>query len=85
MSRLEFCPQIKEPHEYRSNLEVFRLAFASGLLALLVGPLCAQQPARHTLDLTVNKPETVGFSSERLERLHALMQDEVDKKSWPAR
>ena len=36
--------------------------------------------ASHTLDLTVVKPETVGFSSERLERLHTLIQDEVDKK-----
>ena len=26
------------------------------------------------------KPETVGFSSERLERLHAVMQQEVDQK-----
>ena len=58
----------------------FRLAVASGLVALLVSPLCAQQTARHTLDLTVNKPESVGFSTERLERLHSLMQDEVDQK-----
>ena len=40
----------------------------------------SQQPARRALDLTVNKPESVGFSSERLERLHALIQGEVDKK-----
>jgi CubicO group peptidase (beta-lactamase class C family) len=40
----------------------------------------AQQPARHAIDLTVNKPETVGFSSERLERLHALIQGEIDQK-----
>jgi CubicO group peptidase (beta-lactamase class C family) len=51
-----------------------------GLLALVLGPASAQQPARRTLDLTVNKPESLGFSSERLERLHALIQDEVDKK-----
>src|ERR1700733_13223022 len=37
-----------------------------------------QKPAN--IDLTVVKPETVGFSSERLERLHALMQEAVDKK-----
>jgi CubicO group peptidase (beta-lactamase class C family) len=36
--------------------------------------------ARHTVDMTVVKPETVGFSSERLKRLHAIIQDEVDKK-----
>ena len=37
-----------------------------------------QKPAN--IDLTVVKPETVGFSSERLERLHALAQEAVDKK-----
>jgi CubicO group peptidase (beta-lactamase class C family) len=60
--------------------KVFHLIIASVLLALVMSPMSAQQPARHLLDLTVNKPETVGFSSERLERLHALIQDEVDKK-----
>lgn len=38
------------------------------------------QPAQHSVDLTMVKPETVGFSSERLERLHALMQQAVDQK-----
>src|SRR5579863_9693372 len=33
-----------------------------------------------SLDMTVVKPETVGFSSERLERLHALIQGEIDTK-----
>jgi len=42
--------------------------------------MAAQQPARHTLDLTVVKPETVGFSTERLERLHAFMQQQIDQK-----
>jgi CubicO group peptidase (beta-lactamase class C family) len=48
----------------------------------------AQQPgaakaavaAKHAVDLTVVKPESVGFSSERLESLHALMQKAVDDK-----
>ncbi len=40
----------------------------------------AQQPARHTFDLTLVKPEAVGFSSERLEHLHALMRQAVDQK-----
>jgi CubicO group peptidase (beta-lactamase class C family) len=62
-------------------------AFAA---ALMVAPGCshasAQQAAapgqqvRHALDMTVVKPESVGFSSERLERLHALMQQAVDRK-----
>jgi CubicO group peptidase (beta-lactamase class C family) len=30
--------------------------------------------------MTLVKPETVGFSSERLENLHNLIQDEIDKK-----
>ncbi|MGB6742644.1 MAG: serine hydrolase domain-containing protein [Terracidiphilus sp.] len=56
-------------------------------IALLLGGqmLAAQQthapaPVQHELDMTLVKPETVGFSSERLERLHALMQETVDKK-----
>src|ERR1035441_1091198 len=39
-----------------------------------------QPAARHALDMTLVKPESVGFSSERLERLHALMQQTVDEK-----
>lgn len=41
----------------------------------------AQTTNRHAPAETVlAKPETVGFSSERLENLHALIQDEIDKK-----
>ncbi|HLY42373.1 MAG TPA: serine hydrolase domain-containing protein [Terracidiphilus sp.] len=36
--------------------------------------------ARTALSMSEVKPESVGISSERLERLHALMQDMVDKK-----
>ena len=53
------------------------------LSALAAGTsLIAQQaqPAHHALDLTVVKPESVGFSTERLERLHALIQGEIDQK-----
>jgi len=60
-------------------------------MALVISalPLTAQQAsekqlptqaAHHVLDMTVVKPETVGFSSQRLERLHALMQAAVDQK-----
>jgi CubicO group peptidase (beta-lactamase class C family) len=38
---------------------------------------------RATLDLSLSKPESVGFSSERLDRLHALMQSVVDQKQIP--
>jgi len=36
-----------------------------------------------TIDMNVVKPETEGFSSERLENLHALMQGNVDRKELP--
>jgi CubicO group peptidase (beta-lactamase class C family) len=60
----------------------FRNTISAALVATLALSIhgTAQQPARHTVDLTVNKPESVGFSSERLERLHALIQGEVDQK-----
>lgn len=38
------------------------------------------QTARRDIDVALVKPETVGFSSQRLERLHALMQQVVDQK-----
>ncbi len=59
-----------------------KLMFAA-VMVLCAFPLIAQQgqPAsRHTLDMTLVKPETVGFSSERLEHLHAALQQTVDKK-----
>jgi CubicO group peptidase (beta-lactamase class C family) len=63
------------------------LSHAFAMVALVAFPFApmAQQAqpqpaARHTIDMTVVKPETVGFSSERLERLHALMQQTVDTK-----
>jgi CubicO group peptidase (beta-lactamase class C family) len=40
----------------------------------------APQPVHHALDLTLTKPESVGFSTQRLERLHSLIQNEVDHK-----
>lgn len=72
-----------------------RLARASALGALLsLSPSLMQaqkaaapaQAAGHTpaarddMNLTVVKPESVGFSSQRLERLHAAMQQVVDQK-----
>src|SRR3989442_14690647 len=59
----------------------FALLLLAGLL--LVGgthPTHAQQANKKTLNLAENKPEALGFSSERLERLHATMQREVDQK-----
>lgn len=63
---------------------VFRfILMALGVLPFSVPSLAqqhAQTASHHNLDMTVVKPETVGFSSERLERLHALMQQTVDQK-----
>lgn len=39
----------------------------------------AQSSPHSALDLTPVTPESVGFSSARLERLHKLIQDEVDQ------
>jgi CubicO group peptidase (beta-lactamase class C family) len=43
----------------------------------------AQQLNKKTAELGENKPESLGFSPERLERLHATMQREVDEKRLP--
>ena len=60
-----------------------RVAIVSATLICSAGLVSSQQQpsvSRPTLDLNVVKPENVGFSSERLERLHALMQQTVDQK-----
>ena len=36
-----------------------------------------------SIDMNVVKPETVGFSAERLENFHALMQGTVERKELP--
>lgn len=40
----------------------------------------AQQQAAPVLDMAPVAPESVGFSSERLARLHSFIQDEIDSK-----
>ncbi len=50
------------------------------IIAVAAFPCLAQTPAHHSSDMTQVKPETVGFSSERLENLHALIQGEIDQK-----
>ena len=65
------------------NLGLSRLAvslFAGLLLVIGAHQTAAQQAGKKALDLAENKPEALGFSSERLERLHAAMQREVDEK-----
>jgi CubicO group peptidase (beta-lactamase class C family) len=62
------------------SVRMFGVAFTIGAATLGATGQSAQvsAPLQHSLDMTVVKPETVGFSSERLERLHTLMQEAVD-------
>jgi CubicO group peptidase (beta-lactamase class C family) len=65
------------------NILSFKLASALVLAippAFGIATAPAQQPAPPVIDMTPVKPESVGFSSERLERLHTFIQDVVDKK-----
>ncbi len=66
--------------ELTARVALLCIALGLGVQPTLAQQTRAQQSARHTLDLTVVKPETVGFSPERLEQLHALMQNAVDQK-----
>ena len=50
------------------------------LVCVAAQNLQAQQAVTHALEMNVVKPESVGFSAERLERLHAVMQKTVDEK-----
>ena len=59
---------------------IARGALAGIALTLVPALSFAQQPAHPPDDLAVTSPEAVGFSSQRLERLHALMQQAVDQK-----
>lgn len=57
------------------------LACALALPAALPAQTAPRQTGRSsTLDMTVHAPESVGFSSQRLEPLHTLMQQAVDRK-----
>jgi CubicO group peptidase (beta-lactamase class C family) len=62
------------------NFNIVRIALTGVLMVLGIASSPAQQPAAHAADKTAVRPESVGFSSERLERLHALMQESVDRK-----
>ena len=62
----------------------FATLVACGVLLESCASIAQQPPkpqaVRPALSMTPVKPETEGFSSERLERLHALMQQKVDQK-----
>jgi CubicO group peptidase (beta-lactamase class C family) len=64
-----------------TRLSRFALSLLAGLLFVAGVPQTqAQQANKKAPDFAENKPEALGFSSERLERLHAAMQREVDQK-----
>ena len=73
---------------HHSRLGFFGRAVACGIAFTLGLALPAQQPAHvvaqkpvtAAIEMTPVRPEQVGFSSERLERLHKVMQETVDRK-----
>lgn len=72
-------------------MKVPALKFALSLVAVLSlasfpAHVRAQEASNNgpaNVDLSLAKPETVGFSSARIELLHALMQQVVDRKQLP--
>ncbi len=66
------------------RIAAIAFAFSLGSLSTVSQQTKAQPKAesqgQRAIDLTEVKPESVGFSSERLENLHALMQSTIDKK-----
>lgn len=64
-----------------TRLSRFALALVAGfLLVASAHQSHAQQTNNKAANAAESKPETLGFSSERLDRLHAAMQREVDQK-----
>ena len=64
--------------QYKAGMKKTLLFVLLGVLSTVPG--AAQSTKSASIDMTVVKPESVGFSGERLEHLHALMQEAVDKK-----
>ena len=61
-----------------------RIVVGLVLVASAAPRVHAQQAPAKRADVVFVKPESVGFSSERLERLHAVIQQEIDKKKTMA-
>jgi CubicO group peptidase (beta-lactamase class C family) len=59
---------------------IARLFLAGLLFVASERQIPAQQANTKVLDLSQNRPEALGFSSDRLDRLHTFMQQEVDQK-----
>ena len=56
-----------------------RTACILGILLLFAGTLVTAPPRAVNKELPIAKAETVGMSSQRLERVHAFIQDFIDK------
>jgi CubicO group peptidase (beta-lactamase class C family) len=64
-----------------SNLRLVPTIALLGLSLAISRPSVAQTPNRHRVsEATAVSPESLGFSSERLENLHRLIQGEIDEK-----
>jgi len=75
------CPKRKPMKPSLSSAIV--VVFAAATLLTSAFPASrAQQPAAPApaVDMTSVQPESVGFSAQRLERLHAAIQDEINNK-----
>ncbi|HXX20951.1 MAG TPA: serine hydrolase domain-containing protein [Candidatus Acidoferrum sp.] len=69
----------------RTRFLPFATAIVVSLAAVCVAPqIAAQQAVAKSPALTTAKPESVGFSAERLARLHAAIQQEIEKKKTMA-
>lgn len=72
----------------RARFSRFPLPFLAAILFAGTAWCQTTQPAARTAtgkarDFAEAKPEAVGFSPERLERLHAVLQKKVDEKQLP--
>ncbi len=68
------------------SFKPFQLLLLPLIICLGVVQTLGQKPlvkGSRSIDLSLNKPETVGFSSARLERVHEVMQRAVDQKQIP--
>ncbi|MGA2986919.1 MAG: serine hydrolase domain-containing protein [Terriglobia bacterium] len=64
-----------------AKLSRFVLSLLAGLLFVAGAHQAQAQQAKNKTSASArNKPEALGFSSQRLDRLHAVMQQEVDQK-----
>jgi CubicO group peptidase (beta-lactamase class C family) len=68
------------------TISIRRSSFAMLMVLVLVTAayqVNAQRSGSRAVEIQLSTPESVGFSSERLERLHALMKQTVDQKQLP--